>query len=219
MSVLLSVKNLSLSFDTQRVFSKVNFSVNKGETLVIMGTSGSGKTSLLRSIIGLVSPTKGDILFHGTKITTKNGLSLKRKIGIVFQKPVAFNRSVFDNVAFGLRMRHLNENLIATKVRQTLLLVGISEDLFSKNALHLSGGEIQRIALARSIIVEPELLLLDEPTANLDDENIKKFESLLKKVIKQKGMTTIIATHDKEQAKRLGKVCFLEAGTLKRVDI
>ena len=214
---LLDIKNLSKNYGTKTVLKSVSLSVQKGEIYTIIGPSGSGKTTLLRLIDILEKPSDGEITFDGLKYSSlkNNGVvSLRRKMAFLFQKPIIFNMSVFDNVAYGLNLRKIGGDIIKEKARNVIDKVGLS-DFENENALLLSGGEAQRVALARCMVIEPQLLLLDEPTANLDPTNVILLERIIKKMNKDLNTTIIIATHNMLQAKRLGrKVGFLLEGEL-----
>ncbi len=218
---MISIKHLKKRFDGKIILKDIHLNIKKGEIVSIIGKSGSGKTTLLRILCILEKYDNGKIVFDNKKLNNgKTDLSTRRKISMVFQKPVALNMSVYDNVAYGLRLRKMKEDIIKKKVRSILKFVGIGKEFFDKNALTLSGGELQRVALARSIVISPLLLLLDEPTANLDDENTAKFEKLLMKINKEKKTTMIISTHNKAQAKRLGKSQYeLKNGILQKVKL
>ena len=139
---------------------------------------------------------------------------MKRRMGLVFQNPVPFRRSVYENVAYGLRIRGVDEGSINKRVKAALRLVGLSE-FEKRKAITLSGGEVQRLALIRTTVVEPELLLLDEPTANLDPANVALIERAISKIVKTGGTTVMIATHNMFQAERLAnRVGFFLNGEL-----
>jgi tungstate transport system ATP-binding protein len=201
---LVEVVDLSHSYGEQEVLKGLNLGIGKGEVFTMIGPTGAGKTTLLRIIDLLEVPGAGEIYFDGKCIprSGKQRLEIRRRMSFIHQKPQVFNLSVYDNVACGLRWRGEEKNRIAEKVDHILEMVGL-EGYENRNARTLSGGEAQRVALARSLVLEPEVLLLDEPTANLDPVSIAKIEQLISYVARQHNTTMIIATHDMSQGQQL----------------
>ncbi|MDY6893486.1 MAG: ABC transporter ATP-binding protein [Chloroflexota bacterium] len=200
----LEVKGVYQQFGESEILKGVDLSVKQGEVFVIIGPTGSGKTTLLR-IIGLLDkPTSGALYFGGHEVTDSESarLDVRRKLAIVFQKPAVFNTSVYDNVAYGLKIRNEKDDSLRSKVQNALETVGLS-GYENRRARTLSGGEIQRVALARAMVIEPELLLLDEPTANLDPVSTANVEKLISQVIQKLDSTVIMSTHDMFQGQRL----------------
>ncbi len=183
--------------------------IERGEILALVGPSGSGKSTLLRLLQFLEVPTQGSITFAGQTITGPAELKVRRRIATVFQRPMLLDRSVYDNIAFGLRLRGQRES--ESHIAAVLDKIGLSQYERAK-ARTLSGGEAQRVALARAIILHPEALLLDEPTANLDPYNVGLIEAL----VHDHGNTTIVlVTHNVFQARRLAdRVGLLMSGRL-----
>jgi len=202
----IEVQNLCKEYDGKKALEDVNFRVENGEIFAVIGPNGAGKTTLLRILDLLDEPSSGKILFDGTTVnfSARDKQALRRRIGMVFQKTVLFNTSVFNNVAYGLKVRGKNGKNIEKRVKETLKIVQL-EGFESKNALKLSGGEAQRIALAQVLVTEPELLLLDEPTANLDPRNVSIVEEALSWVNREKKTTMVIATHNIFQTETLAK--------------
>lgn len=199
-------QNLCKEYAGKKALEDVNFRVENGEIFVVMGPNGAGKTTLLRILDLLDEPSSGMILFDGSALndSARDRQALRRRIGMVFQQTVLFNTSVFNNVAYGLKVRGKNGKNIEKRVKETLKIVQL-EGFENKNALKLSGGEAQRVALAQALVTEPELLLLDEPTANLDPRNVSIVEEALSWVNKEKKTTMVIATHNMFQTETLAK--------------
>ncbi len=201
---LLRTEDLTREYETKTAVSDVSMSVNVGDIVGIMGPSGSGKSTLFRLINLLERPTKGRIFFDGEEISYSRPdvYLIRRKMALVLQKPAAMNRSVFNNVAYGLELRQLEKEEIQKRVDDYLERLGLTESKL-RNARSLSGGEMQRMCFARSVIVEPRLILLDEFTANLDPQNISILEKAVRDFVKQEGRAAIIITHNPFQAKRI----------------
>jgi len=203
---LIKVVGLYQRYGEREVLENINAEVDRGEVLALIGPTGAGKTTLLRLIDLLETPTSGKIYFDGVDVTEygKVRLEARRRMAFVLQKPAVFNASIYDNIAYGLRWRGKKRSDIKEKVNNILEIVGLSTDK-SRNARTLSGGEVQRVAIARAIAIEPEVLLLDEPTANLDPISISEIEELISRVMLEYDTTIIMATHDMAQGQRLAK--------------
>lgn len=201
---MITISDLSKRYGNNTVLKDINLDVPTHTVTAIIGPSGSGKTTLLRLIDLLEEPTLGKIVFDGTDThaSEKTRLEMRRRMVIVFQKPVVFSGSVYDNVAYGLKIRGHERGHIREKVLHALDIVDLS-DYGNRRAKTLSGGEAQRVAIARAIVTEPELLLLDEPTANLDPVSTARIEGLITRVIRDLDTTVIMATHDMAQGQRL----------------
>jgi tungstate transport system ATP-binding protein len=213
---LIEVAGLNHSYGERKVLQDLNLGIGKGEVFALIGPTGAGKTTLLRIIDLLEVPGAGQIYFDGKCIprSGKQRLEIRRRMSFIHQKPQVFNLSVYDNVACGLRWRREGKNKIAEKVDHILEMVGL-EGYRNRNARTLSGGEAQRVALARSLVLEPEVLLLDEPTANLDPVSTAKIEQLISYVAKRHNTTMIMATHDMSQGQQLAdRIGVLLAGRL-----
>src|SRR5512136_1752516 len=203
-SSLIEVAGLTHSYGKREVLRGLDLSIGRGEVFALIGPTGAGKTTLLRIVDLLEVPGAGEIYFDGQCIprSGKQRLEIRRRMSLIHQKPQVFDLSVYDNVACGLRWRREERNKIAEKVDHILEMVGL-EGYRNRNARTLSGGEAQRVALARSLVLEPEVLLLDEPTANLDPVSTVKIEQLISYVARQHNTTMIMATHDMSQGQQL----------------
>lgn len=202
--MLLRVERLQHSYGKAEILRNIDIGIKRGEAFVIIGPTGSGKTTLLRLVGLLEKPTSGSIYFNGHRVSDSEGqrLTIRRRMAMVSQKPTVFNASVYDNAAYGLRVRKEKGDSLHRKVMNALETVGMA-GYEKRNARTLSGGETQRVALARAIIIQPELLLLDEPTANLDPVSTSHIEKLVTDVIKKSDMTVLMSTHDMYQGQRL----------------
>jgi len=200
----IEVRGLCKEFLGKTALKDINLRINTGEIFAVIGPNGAGKTTLLRLLNLLDEPSSGTILFNGAAVdySPKKLLALHRKMSMVFQQTTLFNMNVFDNVAYGLRARDEAEESVKRKVTDALELVHLS-GFEKKNALTLSGGEAQRIALAQVLVVEPNLLLLDEPTANLDPKTVSIIEEVLSWVNRKRRTTIVMATHNMFQAQTL----------------
>lgn len=182
-----------------QILTNLDLKVNKGELVTIMGASGSGKSTLLRLVNRLSEADSGIILLNGNDIRNHVPMELRRKIGMVFQVPVTFKGSVRDNLAFGIKLWGGN-----TRIENLSRDTGIPEDLLDADAGQLSTGEKQRVSIARALGNQPEILLLDEPTSSLDAVSEQRIEKLLLGLQKERDLTILWVTHEKEQAQRIG---------------
>ena len=194
----IEIKDIQKRFGDFVALHQINLAIAQGELLALLGPSGSGKTTLLRIIAGLEQPTSGSILFGGDDLV---GQSLReRKIGFVFQHYALFRHmTVFENVAFGLRLKKMAEDEIRPKVLEMLETVGLKG--FERRSIHqLSGGQQQRVAIARSLVNQPRVLLLDEPLGALDLKLRKEMQLELKRLQREMNITFVYVTHDQEEA-------------------
>jgi len=195
--------NLSQVYEDRTVLAIERLEIYAGEVLAIVGPSGAGKSTLLRLLNFLEEPAGGTLQFrNGSLNGSQPPLDLRRQVTTVFQRPVLLSRSVAANVAYGLRLRGYDSKLIDQAVTKALTQVGLN-DLARASARTLSGGEAQRVALARALVFNPSVLLLDEPTANLDPYNVKLIEQIVSQVNQEQGVTVVLVTHNVFQAKRL----------------
>jgi len=187
-------------FGEKEVLKDINLQILRGEIFALVGPSGSGKTTFLRILDFFERPAKGNLEFNGME--TSGIINIRRRMSLLFQTPAIFNRSVFENVAYGLKVRGIDKKTIEKKVSEALCIVGLS-GLEKQKATTLSGGEAQRMAFARAIVYDPEILLLDEPTANLDPANVMKIEEIIKRIRKERETTILLATHNIPQVRRI----------------
>lgn len=218
MSFQIETENLCKEYSGKKVLDNVSFRVENGEIFALIGPNGAGKTTLLRILDLLDEPSSGTVWFQGVKVNYSSSRQpIRRKIGMVFQQTVLFNTSVFKNVAYALKVRGVNDTNIEKRVKETMKIVQL-EGFENKNALKLSGGEAQRVALAQALITEPELLLLDEPTANLDPRNVSIVEKVLSWVNREHKTTIIMATHNMFQAETLAnRAALLLEGQIEKI--
>ena len=204
-------------FGSRPVLKGIDLSVHSGEMFVIVGPTGSGKTTLLHILGLLEDATRGRLRLLGTECdNSANHLVLRRRMAFVQQKPIAFNVSLRDNISQPLRWRGLDRAEIDQRVDAMLEANGMTGNA-RRSALTLSGGETQRLAIARALVSRPEILLLDEPTANLDPESTLQVERMLKDIVRQRDTTVLMTTHDLAQAGRLAdRVGVLVDGELRR---
>ena len=197
----IEIRNLWTIIDTTTVHRDVNLQVRSGEVLAIIGGSGNGKTTLLREMLGLLSPTRGEIRVLGTdmrQLTREERSQLATRCGVVFQNGALFSAlSAFDNVALPVREAFWwPEDLLRELVLATLQETGIAATQAARLPAELSGGMVKRVALARALILEPELLFMDEPTAGLAPDQRHAVIGLLSRLRREFGLTVVLITHD-----------------------
>jgi tungstate transport system ATP-binding protein len=200
---ILEAKNLEVNRGGAILVHVSSLLIQKGEFLSLIGPNGAGKTTLLQTLSYLLKPFQGEIYFKGEKVSSNHSiLEYRRKLAMVFQEPLLFNTTVFDNVASGLRIRGIKKMEIHNRVMEQLDRLRILH-LSDRSARTLSGGEAQRTSLARAFAIRPEVLLLDEPFASLDPPTRESLVDDLEKILRQTRTTTIFATHDRLEALRL----------------
>ncbi len=200
--MLINIENISKSYGNARILKDINLEIGSGELVALLGPSGSGKTSLLRIIAGLEHADEGQVLFNEQDLTDIH--VSKRQVGFVFQHYALFrNMTIYENVAYGLRVRpkrsRPSKEAIDQKVRELLSLIKL-ENYAERYPSQLSGGQRQRVALARSLAVEPRVLLLDEPFGALDAKVRKELRRWLRKLHNDFDITSVFVTHDQEEA-------------------
>lgn len=211
-----NIKDITKKYDDFIAVDKANLDIKKGEFFTLLGPSGCGKTTLLRMIAGFNDITSGDISVGGKKINDTP--AHKRNIGMVFQNYAIFpHMSVFDNVAYGLKARKISKADIKERVLHALEMVEMG-DQATKEPSELSGGQQQRVALARSIVIHPEILLMDEPLSNLDAKLRVKMRATIKKLQTSLNITTIYVTHDQEEALAVSdRIAVMYKGTVQQI--
>lgn len=193
-----TLKNISHKFDKENVLNNINLEIQDGELFTLLGPSGCGKTTLLRIIAGFIKPSVGEVYLSDENIT--NVSPEKRDIGIVFQNYALFSHmSVYENITYGLKIKKLSKRQIVDTANNYLELVGLY-DYKDRKIDELSGGQQQRVALARSLAVEPKVLLLDEPLSNLDAALRDKMRDEIHRLQKTLKITTVFITHDQREA-------------------
>lgn len=201
---MIRCENLGWDAGEKTVFDGISLEVTKGEAFGLIGPSGGGKSSLIRLLDLLVPPTRGRLWLDGEEVVRGSSdiVALRRRMAMVFQRPAAFRMNVFENVAYGLALRGVSRAVRRTRVAEALELVGLGgfED---RRASTLSGGELQRISIARCLVTDPEVLFLDEPTANLDPLSTNVIEEVVAGLRRDRGTTVVMATHNLEQGQRL----------------
>jgi phospholipid/cholesterol/gamma-HCH transport system ATP-binding protein len=205
---MIEIRHLQKSFGTHKILDDVSFRIENGESVVIIGRSGGGKSVLLKHLVGLLQPDSGEVLVDGENIGPLNErqlLRVRKKFGMVFQGAALFDSmTVAENVAFGLRRHeHLTETEIAKRVAAALDVVDLPGTQNKKPA-ELSGGMRKRVGLARAIVYEPQIVLYDEPTTGLDPIVSDSIDKLMIRVRDHLKVTSIVVTHDMRSARRVG---------------
>lgn len=212
----LSLKNISKKYKDKEILKNISFDIKEGELICILGPSGCGKTTLLNIIGGFISDFSGDVLLSDENIN--NIPPEKREIATVFQSYGLFtHKNVIDNVSYGLKLLKIDKNTRENRAKEMLEKVGLAS-YEKKKIKELSGGEQQRVAIARSMVLNPKLLLLDEPLSNLDVHLRDVMRKEIKKIQKQFGVTMIIVTHDQEDAFKLAdRVIVINEGHIEQI--
>ncbi|HEX9005744.1 MAG TPA: ABC transporter ATP-binding protein [Bacteroidota bacterium] len=213
----LRLEGITKSYGAHAALQGIDLEMRSGEFFSVLGPSGCGKTTLLRVIAGLEVPSSGRVLLDSRDVTALP--PQERGIGMVFQNYALFpHMSVFRNVAFGLRSRHMKEEAVRARVTEVLAAVGLAGRLETP-VPHLSGGEQQRVAVARALVIEPDLLLFDEPLSNLDAALRLRTREEIRRLQRSTGITTVYVTHDQAEAMSLSdRVAVMQAGRLEQVD-
>jgi tungstate transport system ATP-binding protein len=197
---LYELQGVKQDYNGRNVLAIEQMQIKRGEILAIVGPSGAGKSTLLRLLNFLEPPTAGHIHFDGVLVDGSLPLLTRRRVTTVFQKPALLKRSVAANIAYGLSLR--GKKLAPERLDEWLNRLGL-QDLGKQKASRLSAGEAQRVALARALVIQPDVLLLDEPTANLDPYNVDLLEKIVGAENRQNGTTMVLVTHNVFQARRI----------------
>jgi len=214
---ILEIRDLVVKRGGRTVLSVEHLDVQQGEVLAVIGPNGAGKSTLLLTLSRLLPPDQGVITLRGQPFEAESALSYRRRIGLVLQDPLLLDVSVFGNVAMGLRFRNLPRKLVTERVNEWLGRLGVAH-LKDRRAHALSGGEAQRVSLARAFALQPELLLLDEPFSALDAPTRTRLLEDFHALLQATSMTTVFITHDLDEALLLGdRVAVLLQGRLRQV--
>ncbi len=205
---LIVADHVSVVFDSEPVLKDINLTIRRGQTAAIIGESGCGKTVFMKTLVGLIKPTTGDIWFAGRRLSDMSQVELtntRRRFGFVFQNAALFDSmSIFDNVAFPLRQNEsLTEKEIHDRVMQHLAEVGLPADVTRKRPAELSGGMRKRVGLARALILRPELVVYDEPTTGLDPIMSDVINELILDTRRRYPVTSVVVTHDMHTARKV----------------
>jgi len=212
--LILETRNLSRAVAGKMLISDISIRVQPGEILAIVGPSGAGKTSLLRLINRLDEPTGGTVYLEGSDFRRLAPRELRRRVGMMMQSAYLFPGTIAANLRFGPHQQ--GQDLSVSEIDSLLMQVGLA-GFADRDVMHLSGGEAQRVSLARTLANRPEVLLLDEPTAALDARAERDIETLLARVLRDHRLTALMVTHNAAQAERLaGRAILIEAGRLVR---
>lgn len=219
--LIFKVRNLKKVYNNKIVLDVDNLDFQEGKIYAIVGPNGSGKTTLLNILNLLEKPEEGQIFFHDQEITNKSNedtLEIRRRMTLVNQDPFLFHSTVYDNIAYGLKIRSIPPKVQKSRIKSALNIVGLS-GFKDRRANQLSGGEAQRAVIARALVIEPEVLFLDEPTANIDQKHVDVVERIIKKIRKEIKTTVIFTTHDLSQAYRLADevISLLDGKIIKQV--
>jgi len=214
---LLEFQNVSFINDGETILKNISLTIEKGDFISVIGPSGSGKSTLLKLCSHLISPTKGNIIFKGKKVTEYNPTELRKNIAYCFQSPYLFGSTVLDNLIFPFSIRNIKPD--EKRIKELFTLFQMTTDFLQKDVKNLSGGEKQRISLLRSIIFLPEILLLDEVTSALDVDNSILVENIISSLNKE-GLTVLWVTHNPLQMRKYAnKIITIEMGEIKSLEV
>ncbi len=214
MSLAVILDGATRTYAGETVLGPFTHAFEAGTTTIIMGPNGSGKSTLLRMCAMLEPPDTGSVRFYDWDEELKQDLPLRRRVTLVFPKTIVFRGTVFDNTAYGLRIRGASAAELAERVEGALNAAGLAHKI-RQDARTLSSGEIQRLGMARALAIEPEVLLLDEPTASVDEEHTAFIEDLIHALGIQNHTTVIMTTHDRQQAEKLaGQIIVMKKGVI-----
>jgi len=209
--------DVTKAYGDKVVVDSVNLQIREGEILALLGPNGSGKSTILKMLAFIENPTSGEVIFQNEKVNFKNTEKERLQSTLVFQKTTVFGTSVYNNIAYGLKLRKVPKETRDIEVKKALELVKL-EGFEKRNARKLSGGEQQRVAIARALVLNTKLLLLDEPTANLDPKNAGILEEVIDTVNRENKTTIVMATHNMFQARKLPhRIALMDEGKITEV--
>ena len=216
MANIIEIKDLVVRRNGRDALKIASLSISKSETLAVVGPNGSGKSTFLLTVAHLLKAARGDILLHGRSQKEWNELEYRRKIAFVFQDPLLMDMSVRENIGLGLKFRKMDKKETSERVNKWAKAMGV-EKLLERKANQLSGGEAQRVSLARAFVLDPELLLMDEPFSAVDPQTREKLLEDLSRMLAEDHRTTIFVTHNLKEAAQYGdRVAVMIAGELKQ---
>jgi molybdopterin-binding protein len=206
--------DITKAYGNKVVVNSINLELKEGEIFALLGPNGSGKSTILKMLAFIENPTSGEVIFQGKKVNFKNTEKIRLESTLVFQKTTLFSTSVYNNIAYGLKLRKVPKETRDEEVKKALELVKLN-GFEKRNAKKLSGGEQQRVAIARALVLKTKLLLLDEPTANLDPKNAGIVEEVIETINRQNKTTIVMATHNMFQAKKLPhRIALMDEGKI-----
>ena len=217
MNAVAELTDVTKAYGDKVVVDSVNLQIREGEILALLGPNGSGKSTILKMLAFIENPTSGEVIFQNEKVNFKNTEKERLQSTLVFQKTTVFGTSVYNNIAYGLKLRKVPKETRDIEVKKALELVKL-EGFEKRNARKLSGGEQQRVAIARALVLNTKLLLLDEPTANLDPKNAGILEEVIDTVNRENKTTIVMATHNMFQARKLPhRIALMDEGKITEV--
>ncbi|CEQ31049.1 ABC transporter glycine betaine/carnitine/choline ATP-binding protein [[Clostridium] sordellii] len=215
--VIIKMKHIKKTYDDKVIIRDLNLDINKGEFITVIGSSGCGKTTVLKMINGLNTPDKGDIFINGKNIKNENIIELRRKIGYSIQGSALFpHLTVEKNISYVLDLiNEKNKDEIKESILKLIKVVGLEDNILNRYPDQLSGGQQQRVGIARALAAQPDILLMDEPFGAVDEITRKQLQNEIVKIHKDLGVTTIFITHDIKEALKLGtRVLVMDKGEI-----
>lgn len=213
--MLLSLTDVSLTLSGKQILAGISMNIKNGAFISVLGPSGGGKSSLLRILNGLETPTAGLVMYNGSDISACDPIELRKKVGLVFQTPVMVPGTVRDNLLLSSRWNKKNSAPGDSRLGQILELVGLDPEILEQDGRDLSGGEKQRISLARTLLNEPEVLLMDEPTASLDPGMASRIVRRVAKLHDELNLTTVLVSHQHDMVRKVAtECCFIMNGRI-----
>ncbi|WP_411168319.1 ABC transporter ATP-binding protein [Clostridium sp. MB05] len=214
--IMIEFKGVSKSYGENIILDNFNLQIQKGEFITIIGTSGCGKTTVLKLINGLILPNKGEVYVDGKNISNLNQINLRRNIGYVIQGVGLFpHMNIAKNISYVLNLTKTNKIKIEERVKKLIKTVGMEEEVLKRYPGELSGGQRQRIGIARALAAYPDILLMDEPFGAVDEITRKSLQEEILKIHKEFNMTIVFVTHDIKEALKLGtKVIVMDDGEI-----